>query len=91
MSHQVVSQKIYYLVFATLLCLTLVTVDVAFYNFGWMSIYIAMGIATFKASIVVMFFMHVKYSGRLVWLYAVGGLFWLFVLFVLTFSDYLTR
>jgi len=60
MSNHVVPQKIYYLVFATLLCLTLITVDVAFYNFGWLNIYIAMIIATFKATIVVLYFMHVR-------------------------------
>ena len=91
MSHQVIPQKIYLLVFATLLCLTLITVDVAFYNFGWLNLYIALGIATFKATIIVLYFMHVKYSPRLIWVFAIAGLFWLVILFVLTFGDYLTR
>lgn len=91
MSHQVVPQKIYLLVFATLLCLTLITVDVAFYNFGWLNLYIALTIATFKATIIVLYFMHVKYSPRLIWVFAIAGLFWLVILFTLTFGDYLTR
>jgi len=91
MSHHVVPQKIYLLVFATLLLLTLVTVDVAFYNFGWLNIYLALVIATFKATIVVMFFMHVKYSPRLTWLFAIAGIFWMIILLVLMLSDYVTR
>jgi cytochrome c oxidase subunit 4 len=90
MSH-VVPQKVYLLVFATLLCLTLITVDVAFYNFGWLNLYVALAIATIKASIVVMYFMHVKYSPRLTWLFALAGMFWFVILIVLTLSDYMTR
>lgn len=91
MAHHVVPQKVYFLVFATLLCLTLITVDVAFYNFGWLNMYIAMAIASTKAAVIVLYFMHVKYSSRLVWLFALSGVFWLVILFVLTLSDYLTR
>jgi cytochrome c oxidase subunit 4 len=90
MSH-VVPQKIYLLVFATLLCLTLVTVDVAFYNFGWLNIYLALVIATFKATIVVLYFMHVRYSPPLTWVFSIAGLFWMVILLVLMFSDYFTR
>jgi len=90
LSH-VVPQKIYLLVFATLLLMTLVTVDVAFYNFGWLNIYLALVIATFKATIVVMYFMHVKFSPRLTWLFAIAGIFWMIILMVLMLSDYMTR
>ena len=90
MSH-VVPQKIYLLVFATLLLMTLVTVDVAFYNFGWLNIYLALVIATFKAPIVVMYIMHVKFSPRLTWLFAIAGIFWMIILMVLMLSDYMTR
>jgi cytochrome c oxidase subunit 4 len=90
MSH-VVPQKIYVLVFVTLLALTLVTVDVAFYNLGWLDLWIALLIATFKATIVVLYFMHVKFSSPLTWVFALAGVFWLIILFVLTLSDYLTR
>jgi cytochrome c oxidase subunit 4 len=90
-SHHVVPQKIYLLVFATLLLLTLVTIDVAFYNLGLLNIYLAMIIATCKATIVVLYFMHVKYSPRLTWVFAIAGLFWMVILVVLMLSDYLTR
>ncbi len=88
---QVVPQKVYLLVFATLMCLTLVTVDVAFYNFGILNLWVALAIATFKATIVVMYFMHVKYSSKLTWVFAISGIFWLAILFTLTMGDYLTR
>jgi cytochrome c oxidase subunit 4 len=91
MSHHVVPQKVYLLVFAALLCLTLITVDVAFYNFGLLNLYIALAIATTKATVIVLYFMHVKYSSRLIWIFAIAGLFWLVILFALTFGDYLTR
>lgn len=90
MSH-IVPQKIYLLIFATLLCLTLITVDIAFYNFGFLNLWIALSIATIKATVVVMYFMHVKYSSKLTWVFAIAGVFWLVILFVLLFSDYLTR
>ena len=91
MSQHVVPQKIYLLVFATLICLTLITVDVAFYNFGLLNLYVALVIAAFKATIVVLYFMHVKYSPRLTWVFAIAGLFWLTILLTLLLSDYLTR
>jgi cytochrome c oxidase subunit 4 len=91
MAHVVIPQKVYYLVFVTLICLTLITVDVAFYNFGFLNIYIAMGIATTKALMVVLYFMHVRYSSRLTWIFVGAGVFWLLILFILTFADYITR
>jgi cytochrome c oxidase subunit 4 len=51
----------------------------------------AMTIAVLKAVVVVLFFMHVKYSTRLTWVVVIGGVFWLGILLVLLFSDYLTR
>ena len=50
-----------------------------------------LAIAVFKATLVVLFFMHVKYSSRLTWAVVLGGVFWLGILLVLTMSDYLTR
>jgi cytochrome c oxidase subunit 4 len=91
MSHVVIPQRVYYLVFVTLILLTLVTVDVAFYNFGILNITIAMLIATVKATIVAMYFMHLRYNPKLTWLFAGAGLLWLFIMFVLTIADYITR
>jgi cytochrome c oxidase subunit 4 len=89
--HHVVPTKIYYAIFATLMVLTAVTVGVAYIDLGAMNAVVALAIACFKAVIVVLFFMHVKYSTRLIKLTVVAGLYWMGILFALTFSDYLTR
>ena len=52
---------------------------------------VALAIAVFKATLVVLFFMHVKYSTRLTWAVVLGSLFWLGILLTITMSDYLTR
>lgn len=71
--------------------LTAVTVGVAYIDLGAMNAVVALAIACFKATIVVLYFMHVKYSTRLIKLTVVAGLYWMGILFALTFSDYLTR
>jgi cytochrome c oxidase subunit 4 len=91
MSQHVIPQRIYILVFVTLLLLTLVTVDVAFLEAGWLTLYIALAIATCKALLVILFFMHVRYSPRLTWVFVGAGFFWLVILFVFTAADYFTR
>ena len=85
------SRKVYLLIFVTLVCLTLLTVDVAFYNLGILNIYIAMAIAVTKSTLVVMYFMHVRYSPKLTWIFVGAGIFWLLIMFVLTAADYITR
>jgi cytochrome c oxidase subunit 4 len=91
MTEHIVPQRIYYLVFATLLLLTLVTVDVAFYDLGLLTFHIAMAIATTKALVVIFYFMHVRYSPPLTWVFAGAGFFWLVILLGLTLSDVMTR
>ena len=87
----VVPTKIYYGIFATLMILTGVTVAVAYVDLGPMNAVVALAIACFKALIVVLFFMHVKYSTRLVKLTLIAGIYWMGILLALTLSDYLTR
>jgi cytochrome c oxidase subunit 4 len=58
---------------------------------GPLNTVVAVVIACFKAMIVVLYFMHVKYSTRLIKLTVIAGLYWLGILFALTLSDYLTR
>jgi cytochrome c oxidase subunit 4 len=70
---------------------TYLTVQVAFFDLGALNTVVALTIAVFKATIVVLFFMHVKYSTRLTWAVVLGSVFWLGILLVLTLSDYLTR
>jgi len=89
--HVIIPQKIYILVFVTLLMLTLVTVDVAFYDAGWLNLYLALTIATCKALLVLLYFMHVRYSPRLTWVFVGAGFFWFLIMIVFTLGDYLTR
>ncbi|HVS66254.1 MAG TPA: cytochrome C oxidase subunit IV family protein [Thermoanaerobaculia bacterium] len=83
--------RTYATILGALLVLTGVTVWVAFYDLGPLNDVVALGIAVIKATLVVLFFMHVKYAGRLVKLTVVGGFFWLLILFGLTVIDYVTR
>lgn len=91
MSVHVSPVRTYLLVFTALMVGTAITVAAAFVHLGPLNNVVAMGIAITKAALVVMFFMHVKYSSRMIALCVVSGVFWLTVLFVLTLSDYLTR
>jgi cytochrome c oxidase subunit 4 len=90
-AQHVVPKRTYYLVFAALLVGTYLTVQVAFFDLGPLNILVALGVAVAKATLVVLFFMHVKYSTRLTWAVVMGSLFWLMLLLVITVSDYLTR
>jgi len=79
-------------VFLILLVGTGLTVAAAFVDFQWkFNTIIALTIAVTKATFVVLYFMHVRYSSRLVWVIVAAALFWMAILFALTFSDYLTR
>jgi cytochrome c oxidase subunit IV len=92
MSEHIVSVKIYLAIFLALLLGTFLTVVAAFYDFPWrLNTIIALTIASIKATLVVLYFMHVRYSSRLVWVIVTSALFWLAILFALTLSDYWTR
>jgi cytochrome c oxidase subunit 4 len=71
--------------------LTAITVTVAFVNLGALNFPVALSIAILKATLVILFFMHVKYSSRLTQLICGVSFFFLFVLFGLTLTDYLSR
>ena len=81
----------YLLVFAALAGGTLLTWWVSTIDLGAWNTPIALLIATIKAVLVILFFMHVIHSTRLTWVVVIGAFLWLGVLFVLTFADYLTR
>ena len=81
----------YYGIFGALMVLTAITVGVAFINLGMLNFPVALSIAIVKATLVILFFMHVKYSSRLTKLVAGGAFFFLIVLFGLTMTDYLSR
>jgi len=89
--HHVVPKKIYYTIFGILMLCTYLTVQIAFFDLGELNTVAALGIAVLKATLVVLFFMHVKYGTRLTWAVVAGSIFWFGILLTLTMSDYLTR
>ena len=91
MSEHVVPKRLYYNIFALLMVLTLVTTLVAFADLGPLNTIVALTIAVSKAVLVVLFFMHVRYSSRLTWVVIGAGVFWLAIMIFLTLTDYLTR
>jgi cytochrome c oxidase subunit 4 len=92
MSEHIVPVRIYVTIFLVLLAGTALTVVAAFVDFPWkLNTIVALTIASAKATFVVLYFMHVRYSPRLVWVIVASALFWMGILFALTFSDYLTR
>src|SRR3954470_24816565 len=91
MSDHVAPKSMYYGVFGALLVGTAATVGVAFVDLGAMNNVLMLGIAMTKALLVILFFMHVRWSTRLTWLVVASGFFWLLILFGLTMTDYLSR
>ncbi len=91
MREHIVSPKIYYTIFIALTVLTVVTWSVAKLDLGKMNAVVAMTIAVIKATLVVLYFMHVRYSSRLTWVFVGAGFFWLAIMVALTLSDYMTR
>ena len=91
MSSHILPTRVYYTIYGILLFCTYLTVQIAFLDLGVLNTIAALVIATFKTVIVVLFFMHVKYSTRLTWAVVAGSVFWLGILLVLTMGDYLTR
>ena len=95
MSEHIVSKKVYFVIFGALIAGTVLTVAAAFADldhvFHGANTVVALTIAFIKATLVVLYFMHVRYGTRLTWVIVVAGLFWLVILFALTMSDYMTR
>jgi cytochrome c oxidase subunit 4 len=92
MSEHIVPVRIYITIFLVLLVGTALTVAAAFVDFPWrLNTVVALTIATIKATFVVLYFMHVRYSSRLIWVILAAALFWMAIMFAFTFSDYLTR
>ena len=84
-------KSMYYTIFGTLMVMTAVTVGVAFINLGVLNFPVAISIAIFKATLVILFFMGVKYNTPLTKVVAASGFLWLIILFGITMGDYLTR
>jgi cytochrome c oxidase subunit 4 len=91
MSGHISPKSVYYAIFGGLMVLTAITVAVAFVPLGALNFPVAITIAVTKATLVVLFFMHVKYSSKLTKAVVGMALFFLMTLFGLTLTDYLSR
>jgi cytochrome c oxidase subunit IV len=87
----VAPKSMYYLVFAALVVGTVVTYLAALVDLGPLNNVVMLAIACTKAALVVLFFMHVRWSTRLTWVVAMSGFFWLLILFSLGMADYMSR
>lgn len=91
MSEHIVRPTTYYAIFAALLVLTAVTAGVAFIDLGFMNTFVALTIAVIKATLVILYFMHVRYSSKLTWVFIGAGFLWLMILMAFLFADVLSR
>jgi len=91
MSEHIIEKKIYYTVFGSLMALLGATVAIAYIHLGKLNMVAAVSIAVIKAVLIILYFMHVRYSSRLLWIFVCAGFFWLGIMFALSFSDFLTR
>jgi cytochrome c oxidase subunit IV len=87
----VVPASLYIGIWATLMVLTLTTVLASFAELGPFNIVVALVIATIKGTLVVLFFMHLRYSPKLTIAAVIASIFFLFIMFSLTMTDYLSR
>jgi len=89
--HHIVSPKLYVGIFLVLLALTATTTAASYVELYVFNVVVALAIAVVKASLVVLFFMHVKYSPKLTKLTVISGLFIFLALMTLTLADYMSR
>jgi cytochrome c oxidase subunit 4 len=90
-AEHIVSPKVYGVIIGALLVGTGLTVAASYGNFGVFNAIVALGIACTKAVLVILFFMHVKYSSRLTKLTVAAGFFTFLVLITMTMTDYISR
>jgi cytochrome c oxidase subunit 4 len=91
MSHHVSSWQTNVVIFAALLILLVATLGCAYLPLGILHFPVAMAIATAKAYLIIMYFMHVRYSHRLTAVVVVSSFFWLGIMLVMTLNDYVSR
>jgi cytochrome c oxidase subunit 4 len=89
--HHVVSWKVYLAVFLALGVLTVVTVQVAGHDFGPFNLVVALGVAITKATLVVLYFMHARYSPRLTAVVIASSIVFFVILVFLLLTDYVSR
>ena len=83
--------KTYLLVWVSLVALLAITVAVSYAQFGQLNAFVALAIAAIKTTLIVLFFMHLRSSARLIWIVTAASVVWLGIMFALTMSDYETR
>jgi cytochrome c oxidase subunit 4 len=83
--------RLYVAIFLALMVGTVVTVLVAKFDLGPLNNVVMLSVACAKALLVILFFMHVRWSSRLTWIVAGSGFFWLLILFSITMADYMSR
>jgi cytochrome c oxidase subunit 4 len=86
-----VSARTYVFTWLSLLGLTLLTTLLAFIDLGWFSTFLAVGLATVKASLIAGFFMHALFDSKVVKIIIASGVAWFLILVSLTLGDYMTR
>jgi cytochrome c oxidase subunit 4 len=91
MSGHTISRNRYFLIFAALIVLLVLTISMAYIDLGPFNIFVAITIAIIKAVLVILYFMHVRYNNRVTWVFVSAGFFWLLIMFTLTMSDIVTR
>ncbi len=92
MAEHISSKKLYITIWAILICFTVITAAVSRVDLGQFSGIVALIIATIKAMLVILFFMHVKYiSEKMTVIVIVAGVFWLLIMMVLSMTDYVSR
>ncbi len=91
MSEHVVRPTTYYGIFAILLVLTGVTASVAFVDLGPLNTLVALSIAVTKATLVILYFMHLRYSTKLTWIFVGAGVLWFLLLMAFLFADIWSR
>jgi cytochrome c oxidase subunit 4 len=87
----IASLNLYFAVFGILIVGTWLTYWVALQDFGWLNTPLALTIACAKATVVVLYFMHVRWQSKVTMVYAAAGFLWLLILFAFTLQDYFTR
>lgn len=91
MVHHIIPVRTYLLIFAVLVVLFILTVAVAFVDLGPLNFVVAMTIAITKAVLIILYFMHVRYSSRMTWVFAGAAFIWLALLLSMTMADYISR
>jgi len=90
-NHHIMPVRTYITVFVGLIVLLAITVSVAFVDLGMLNILVALGIATVKAGLIMAYFMHLRYSSKLMWIFAGLGVFGLVIMILIAMGDYVAR